>query len=69
MLSALILVCSFATASNLEACTEATAQQVIRDPEVFANPIACFVHGQAYFAETALVREPTDIIKIVCAKR
>jgi len=70
MLSALILVCSLASVPDLASCTEANATQVVRDPEAFVSPITCYVHGQAYFAETAMGRDlgEGDIVKVVCAR-
>lgn len=70
MLSALILVCSLASIPDLAACTQDNALQVVRDPESFASPVACFVHGQAYFAETALGRELGDgeVVKVICGR-
>jgi hypothetical protein len=68
MLTALILVCSLASVSDLGACTEDNALQVVRDPEAFVSPVACFVHGQAYLAETALGRDLSEgeAVKVVC---
>ena len=57
MLTVLILVCSLASVSDLGACTEDNALQVIRDPEAFVSPVACFVRGQA----TWLIRR-SDVI-------
>jgi len=54
MLTALILVCSLASAPDLGACTEDTALTVVRDPETFTSSITCLMHGQAYLAETAI---------------
>ena len=70
MLSALILVCSLAAVPDLGACTENNALQVVRDPEAFVSPVACFVHGQAYLAETALGRDLSDseVIKVICTR-
>jgi hypothetical protein len=68
MLSALILVCSLTSIPDLSACNEQNALQVVRDPEAFVSPVACFVHGQAYLAETALGRDlgEGEVVKIVC---
>ena len=65
MLSALILVCSLA---SFDDCSEKNALQVVRDPEAFVSPIACFVHGQAYLAETALGRDLVDgeVVRVIC---
>ena len=70
MLSALILVCSLASVPDLGACTEDNALQVVRDPEAFISPVACFVHGQAYLAETALGRDLSDseVVKVICTR-
>jgi len=70
MLTALILVCSLASVPNLAACTEDKAVQVIRDSETFLSPVTCFVHGQAYLAETALARDlsESEVVKVVCAR-
>ena len=70
MLSALILVCSLASVPDLGACNEQNALQVVRDPEVFVSPVACFMHGQAYLAETALGRDlgESEVVKVVCAR-
>jgi hypothetical protein len=37
-------------------------------PEQFANPATCFMHGQAYLAETAIGRDmtPDERVKVVC---
>ena len=69
MLSALILVCSLASVHDLASCTEDNAMAVIRDPEAFVSPITCYMHGQAYLADTALGRDlgANDIVKVVCA--
>ena len=70
MLSAMILVCSLASVPDLAACTEHNALQVVRDPEAFASPITCFMHGQAYFAETALGRDlaANEAVKVLCRR-
>jgi len=69
MLTALILVCSLASVPDLGACNEQNAVQVVRDPEVFASPVTCFMHGQAYLAETALGQDlgEKEVVKVVCA--
>ena len=70
MLSALILVCSLASVPDLGACTVDNALQVVRDPEAFVSPVACFVHGQAYLAETELGRDLSDreVVKVICTR-
>ena len=70
MLSALILVCSLASVHDLASCTENNATAVIRDSEAFVSPVTCYMHGQAYLANTALGRDlGASIVKVVCARR
>jgi hypothetical protein len=68
MLSALILVCSLATTPDLAACTEDNATVVLRDPEAFASPVTCLMHGQAYLAGTTIGRDlrASEAVKVVC---
>ena len=70
MLTALILVCSLASVPDLAACTRDNALQVVQVPEAFANPVTCFMHGQAYLAETSIGQElgESDRVKVVCAR-
>ena len=70
MLTALILVCSLASTPDLAACNEQNAVAVVRDPETFANPATCLMHGQAYVAETALGRDVSgdEAIKVMCVR-
>jgi hypothetical protein len=67
MLVALILVCSAAVAD----CTRENAQTVMRVPAEFGNPITCFMHAQAYVAETSFGQElgSNDRVRIVCVRR
>jgi hypothetical protein len=71
MLMAIILICSVAIAPDLRACSVSNARAVIRVPEEFMNPITCFMHGQAYLAETSIVQDlgNDDRIKIICERR
>ena len=68
MLTALILICSLSSASDVTACTEQNALQVLRIPETFANPVTCFMHGQAYLANSALSRDLVkgETVKVIC---
>jgi hypothetical protein len=70
MLTALILVCSLASALDLGACTEDTALTVVRDPETFTSPVTCLMHGQAYLAETAIGRDlgENEAVKVLCVR-
>jgi hypothetical protein len=70
MLTALILVCSLAIAPNLADCTRANAVHVMRVPAAFGNPATCFMHGQAYLAETSIGRDlaENERVKVICAR-
>jgi hypothetical protein len=69
MLTALVLICSMTATPDLSDCTRDNALDVMRVPTEFANPITCFLHGQAFLAETSIAQDlrETDRIKIVCA--
>jgi len=71
VLTALILICSILVTPDLRDCDENNARVVMLVPEVFASPITCAMHGQAYVAETAIGRNlaKTDRIKVVCRPR
>jgi hypothetical protein len=70
MLSALVLICSVAVTPDLRDCTRENAAAVMRVPAEFRNPVTCFMHGQAYLAETSIGQELTDHdrVKVVCAR-
>jgi len=70
MLTALVLICSMAVTPDLRDCSRANATTVMRVPAEFANPATCFMHGQAYLAETSIGQElgQDDRVKIVCAR-
>ena len=70
MLTALVLICSVATTPDLRDCSRTNATAVMRVPAEFANPATCFMHGQAYLAETSIGQElgADDRVKIVCAR-
>jgi hypothetical protein len=71
VLTAMILICSLAATPDLAACNQNTAISVISVPEDFGNPATCFMHGQAYLAETSLGRDLTsdERVKVICARR
>lgn len=71
MLTALILICSLAATPDLAACNQSNAVTVISAPESYGNPATCFMHGQAYLAETSIGRDLTadERVKVVCARR
>ena len=70
MLTALVLVCSVALIPDVRDCTRTNATAVMRVPAEFANPATCFMHGQAYLAETSIGQELTadDRVKVICAR-
>jgi hypothetical protein len=70
MLTALVLICLVAVTPDLRDCTRYNATAVIRLPAEFANPATCFMHGQAYLADTSIGQElgDNDRVKIVCAR-
>jgi hypothetical protein len=71
VLTALILICSLAATPDLAACNQTNAMSVISVPADFGNPATCFMHGQAYLAETSLGRDLTtdERVKVVCTRR
>jgi hypothetical protein len=70
MLMALVLICSLSATPDLADCTRTNAVSVLRVPEEFGNPVTCFMHGQAYLAETSLARDlgENERVKVVCAR-
>jgi hypothetical protein len=68
MLTALILVCSLATVSNLGDCTRDNALDVVYVPATFAGPVTCLMHAQAYGAGTSIGRDlpQNEGLKVVC---
>jgi hypothetical protein len=70
VLTALILICSLAATPDLAGCKQSNAVSVIWVPEEFGNPATCFMHGQAYLAETSLRElDAEERIKVVCIHR
>ena len=70
MLTALVLICSITATPDLADCSRSNATAVMRVPAEFGNPATCFMHGQAYLANTAIGREMTETerVKLVCAR-
>ena len=70
MLTALVLICSLAATPDLRDCTRANATAAMRVPDNFSNPATCFMHGQAYLAQTSIGEELTENerVKVVCAR-
>ena len=69
MLKALVLVCSVAITPDLRTCDQNNAVDVVLVPEEFGSPAMCFMHGQAYLAQTELGRQLTtdDRLKVTCS--
>lgn len=69
MLTALILICSATATPDIRDCSRENATAVMRVPANFGNPVTCFMHGQAYLAETSIGQtlEANDRVRIVCA--
>jgi hypothetical protein len=67
----MILICSLAATPDLAACNQTNAVSVIAVPADFGNPATCFMHGQAYLAETSLGRDLTaeEHVKVICARK
>jgi hypothetical protein len=70
MLTALVLICSVVVTPDLRDCSRANATAVMRVPAEFGHPAACFMHGQAYLAETSIGQElgENDRVKVICAR-
>ena len=70
MLTALILICWLQTTPDIRSCTRDNAVDAMWVPELFANPVMCFMHGQAVLAETSLGRDLTENerVKVVCVR-
>jgi hypothetical protein len=70
MLTALILICAVTVAAEFAQCTRQNARTVTRVPGEFGSPTTCFLHAQAYLAETSFGQEldPNDRIKIICVR-
>ena len=68
MLTALVLVCSLAATPDLRTCNDRNAVDVVRVPEEFGTPAACFMHGQAYLAQTEFGRQLAEgeTLKVIC---
>lgn len=68
MLSALILICSTPATPDVRDCTPHNATVVMRLPAEFGSPTTCFMHGQAYLAETSIGQAVTegDVVRILC---
>ena len=70
MLTALVLICSVSVTPDVRDCTIDNALDVMRTPVEYTNPATCFLHAQAFLAQTSLAQDlrETDRVKIVCAR-
>jgi hypothetical protein len=70
MLTALVMICSTAITPDLRDCTRDNAAAVMLLPVQSGNPATCFMHGQAYLAQTSIGEGlgATDRVKIVCVR-
>jgi len=70
MLTALVLICSVTATPNLRDCSADNAAAVMRVPDQFGNPATCFMHAQAYLAESAIAQDvrQEDRVRILCAR-
>jgi hypothetical protein len=70
VLTALILICSVTTATDLQDCTRNNAATVMRVPTEFGNPATCFMQAQAYLASTSIGREldANERVKVLCVQ-
>jgi hypothetical protein len=70
MLTALVLICSTAITPDLRDCTRDNATAVVLMPVQSGNPATCFMHGQAYLAQTSIGQELgiNDWVKVVCVR-
>ena len=51
MMTALILVCSITTVSNMGECPRGNALDIMYVPTTLASPVSCLMHAQAYLAD------------------
>ncbi len=69
MLTALILICSLSVTPDISSCNPTNAVVTMRVPDQFGSPATCFMHGQAYLAETSIGRDLADDerVRVICA--
>jgi len=55
---------------DLRDCTRDNATAVVLVPLQSGNPATCFMHGQAYLAQTSIGQELgiNDRVKVVCVR-
>jgi len=68
MLTAVVLICSLTSTPDLSDCRQSNAY-TIYVPGQSTNPATCFMHGQAYLAETAIGELGQDErVKVACVR-
>ena len=62
-----LLGCGYA---DLGECTRNSATAVMRVPAEFGNPSTCFMHAQAYLAQTSFGQDlgANERVKIICVR-
>ena len=70
MMTALILVCSITTVSNMGDCTRDNALDIMYVPTMFANPASCLMHAQTYLADSSIGRDlqQNEAVKVMCVR-
>jgi hypothetical protein len=70
MLTAIVLICSAAITPDIGTCNRQNAVAVIRLPGEFESSKSCFMHGQAYVADTSIAQNlgADERVKVVCAR-
>jgi hypothetical protein len=70
MMTALILVCSITTVSNMGDCTRDDALDIVYVPTTFASPVSCLMHAQAYLANSSIGRDlqQNEGVKVMCVR-
>jgi hypothetical protein len=70
MLTALILICSIAVASDPADCTRSNADTIMRVPTEFGSPATCFMQAQAYLAQSSVGQDldGNELVKVVCLR-
>jgi hypothetical protein len=70
MMTALILVCSITTVSNMGDCTRDNALDIMYVPPTLGSPVSCLMHAQAYLADSSIGRDlqQNEGVKVMCVR-
>ena len=70
MMTALILVCSITTVSNMGDCTRDNALDIMYVPTTFGSPVSCLMHAQANLADSSIGRDlqQNEGVKVMCVR-